>query len=73
MEFAEFIKTPTVNNVTLRRPFMEPLVGTLCVTGHQLILSSRGDDHEELWVSSNSIQTEICDHRALSIVEVSQL
>ena len=59
MEFAEFIKTPMVNNVTLRRPFMEPLEGTLCVTGHQLILSSRRDDHEELWVSSNSTHTEI--------------
>ncbi|KAL8589142.1 Myotubularin-related protein 9 [Nucella lapillus] len=50
MEFAEFIKTPMVNNVTLRRPFMEPMEGTLCVTGHQLILSSRRDDHEELWL-----------------------
>ena len=53
MEFAEFIKTPMVDSVTLRRPFMEPLEGTLCVTGHQLILSSRRDDHEELWVGSN--------------------
>lgn len=57
MEFAEFIKTPMVNNVTLRRPFCEPLEGTLCVTGHQLILSSRKDDHEELWLLHSRVDS----------------
>ncbi|KAK7475886.1 hypothetical protein BaRGS_00032854 [Batillaria attramentaria] len=57
MEFAEFIKTPMVNNVTLRRPFCDPMEGTLCVTGHQLILSSRRDDHEELWLLHSRVDS----------------
>jgi hypothetical protein len=33
MEFAEFIKTPTVENICMKRPFMSPITGTLCITG----------------------------------------
>ncbi|CAC5416013.1 MTMR9 [Mytilus coruscus] len=51
MEFAEFIKTPTVENVCMKRPFTKSVTGTLCITGHHVILSSRSENHEELWVS----------------------
>ena len=50
MEFAEFIRTPMVDGVTLHRPHCQPISGTLCVTGHHIILSSRENSNEELWV-----------------------
>lgn len=50
MEFAELIKTPRVDGVVLHRPFMPVVEGTLCLTGHHLILSSRQDNTEELWL-----------------------
>ncbi|XP_010881417.2 myotubularin-related protein 9 [Esox lucius] len=50
MEFAELIKTPRVDGVVLRRPFQPTVEGTLCLTGHHLILSSRQDNTEELWL-----------------------
>ena len=50
MEFAEFIRTPQVDGVTLYKPNEIPIEGTLCVTGHYLILSARQDQKEELWV-----------------------
>ena len=50
MEFAEFIRTPMVDRVILNRPNVVASEGTLCVTGHHLILSSRSDQREELWV-----------------------
>ncbi len=52
MEFVDFIRTPMVEGVTLYRPNNMPVEGTLCVTGHHLILSSRRDNKEELWVSA---------------------
>ena len=57
MEFVEFIKTPMVQAVTLRRPLNPNLEGTLCITGHQLIISSRGEKHEELWLLHNNIDS----------------
>lgn len=51
MEFAEHIATPKVDGVILHSPFHEPVDGTLCVTGHHLILSSRKEDVQELWVT----------------------
>ncbi|XP_035380057.1 myotubularin-related protein 9 [Electrophorus electricus] len=50
MEFAELIKTPRVDGVVLHRPFLPTVEGTLCLTGHHLILSSRQDNTEELWL-----------------------
>ncbi|XP_062858264.1 myotubularin-related protein 9 [Trichomycterus rosablanca] len=50
MEFAELIKTPRVDGVVLHRPFLPVVEGTLCLTGHHLILSSRQDNTEELWL-----------------------
>ena len=41
---------PKVDEVKMTRALFPPVVGTLCVTGHHLILSSRKKDNEELWV-----------------------
>lgn len=57
MEFAEFIKTPTVENVSMTRPFTKPITGTLCITGHHVILSSRSEQHEELWLLHSAIDS----------------
>ncbi|XP_077990034.1 myotubularin-related protein 9-like [Glandiceps talaboti] len=55
MEFVELIKTPKVDGVILRLPFQEPVEGTLCLTGHHLILSSRKSNSEELWLLHSNI------------------
>ncbi|XP_056437309.1 myotubularin-related protein 9 isoform X1 [Gadus chalcogrammus] len=57
MEFAELIKTPRVDGVVLHRPFMPTVEGTLCLTGHHLILSSRQDNTEELWLLHSNIDS----------------
>ncbi|XP_023655830.1 myotubularin-related protein 9 [Paramormyrops kingsleyae] len=57
MEFAELIKTPRVDGVVLHRPFMPTVEGTLCLTGHHLILSSRQDSIEELWLLHSNIDS----------------
>lgn len=57
MEFAELIKTPRVDKVVLYRPFHPPVGGTLCLTGHHLILSSRQDNSEELWLLHSNIDS----------------
>ncbi|KAK3607056.1 hypothetical protein CHS0354_015367 [Potamilus streckersoni] len=57
MEFAEFIKTPQVDNVILRRPFRKPVEGTLCVMGHHLILSSRQTNKEELVLLHSNVDS----------------
>ncbi|KAJ8385546.1 hypothetical protein AAFF_G00185000 [Aldrovandia affinis] len=44
MEFSEHIKTANVENVVLTRPFHPPMKGTLCLTGHHLLLSGRDGD-----------------------------
>ncbi|XP_015204267.2 myotubularin-related protein 9-like isoform X1 [Lepisosteus oculatus] len=49
MEFSELIKTANVEDVVLTRPFHPPVKGTLCVTGHHLLLSARdGESSVEL-------------------------
>ncbi|XP_008578088.1 PREDICTED: myotubularin-related protein 9 [Galeopterus variegatus] len=50
MEFAELIPTPRVDGVALHRPSHAAVEGTLCLTGHHLILSSRRGGAEELWL-----------------------
>ncbi|NXG16891.1 MTMR9 protein, partial [Grallaria varia] len=58
MEFAELIKTPRADNVMLHRPFHAAVEGTLCLTGHHLIFSSRRRDHaEELWLLHSNIDS----------------
>ena len=51
MEFVELIKSPRVENVFLKRRSHQYVEGTLCVTGHHLIFSSRTEHKEELIVS----------------------
>ncbi|XP_032808695.1 myotubularin-related protein 9 isoform X2 [Petromyzon marinus] len=55
MEFVELIKTPKVEGVVLERPCAAPLEGTLCLTGHHLIVSSRREHAEEMWLRLSSI------------------
>ncbi|XP_042688881.1 myotubularin-related protein 9-like [Centrocercus urophasianus] len=56
MEFAELIKTPRADNAVLHRPFHPTVEGTLCLTGHHLIFSSRRQDNEEeLWLLHSNI------------------
>nr|XP_056708637.1 myotubularin-related protein 9 [Euleptes europaea] len=58
MEFAELIKTPRADNVILHRPFYPLVEGTLCLTGHHLIFSSRRQDNmEELWLLHSNIDS----------------
>ncbi|XP_060610633.1 myotubularin-related protein 9 [Anolis sagrei] len=58
MEFAELIKTPRADNVVLHRPFYPVVEGTLCLTGHHLIFSSRRQDNvEELWLLHSNIDS----------------
>ncbi|XP_054843975.1 myotubularin-related protein 9 [Eublepharis macularius] len=58
MEFAELIKTPRADNVILYRPFYPLVEGTLCLTGHHLIYSSRRQDNvEELWLLHSNIDS----------------
>lgn len=49
MEFADLIRAPKTDRVVLRCPLKSPVEGTLCITGHHVILSSR-KDKEELWM-----------------------
>ncbi|XP_072884374.1 myotubularin-related protein 9-like isoform X1 [Hemitrygon akajei] len=55
MELAEWIKTSKVDGVVLSRPFLQPVKGTLCVTSHHLLLSSRAGATEELWLLIRNI------------------
>ncbi|KAK2146123.1 hypothetical protein LSH36_631g02047 [Paralvinella palmiformis] len=57
MEFADLIKVPRVESVTLHRYHMAPVEGTLCITGHHLILSSRLMAKEELWLLHRNVDT----------------
>ena len=53
MEFAELILIPKLDGVVMHRPFQKPVDGTLCITGHHLIMSSRKEGVEELWVNTS--------------------
>jgi myotubularin-related protein 9 len=59
MDFADLIRVPKVDKVILRRQLLPPVDGTLCITGHHLILSSRRGSQEELWIL----------HRAVDAIE----
>ncbi|XP_060516883.1 myotubularin-related protein 9 [Cylas formicarius] len=50
MEFVDFITTPKLDGVILHTPFHEAIDGTLCITGHHLILSTRKENIQELWL-----------------------
>jgi len=51
MEFADKIRIPKLNGVTMRGPHISNTsTGTLVITGHHLIFSSRSEN-VELWVN----------------------
>ncbi|XP_015120258.1 myotubularin-related protein 9 [Diachasma alloeum] len=58
MEFVEFITTPKVDGVILTERTNEKvprLEGTLCLSSHHLLLSSRQDHRKELWLRYRNI------------------
>ncbi|KAI1286005.1 Myotubularin-related protein 9 [Halotydeus destructor] len=59
MEFVEHIKTPKIDKVFISRPFKEKSEGSLCITSHHLIFSSRKNPGDEMWLL----------HRMVDLVE----
>nr|XP_054761888.1 myotubularin-related protein 9-like isoform X2 [Lytechinus pictus] len=57
MEFVDFIRIPKVDDVVLHRHGYRPVCGTLCLTGHHMILSSRQTNSEELWLLHNNVDS----------------
>ncbi|XP_017049641.1 myotubularin-related protein 9 [Drosophila ficusphila] len=59
MEFADLIKTPKLDGVLLHDPSNAgasgATVGTLCITGHHLLLSARQETSQELWLLHKNI------------------
>uniref|UniRef100_U5EXU6 Putative phosphatidylinositol 3-phosphate 3-phosphatase myotubularin mtm1 n=1 Tax=Corethrella appendiculata TaxID=1370023 RepID=U5EXU6_9DIPT len=56
MEFAELIPTPKLDNVVLRSQLNDYHIdGTLCITGHHLILSTRKEGERELLLLHQNI------------------
>ncbi|KAK9504100.1 hypothetical protein O3M35_010517 [Rhynocoris fuscipes] len=55
MEFAELILTPKLDGVILKAPLQDAVEGTLCITGHHIILSTRTDNDEELWLLHDNV------------------
>lgn len=51
MEFIELILISKLDGVILKYPHQDNVDGTVCITGHHLILSSRKEGVHELWVS----------------------
>lgn len=50
MEFSELIRTGRAQAELLRGPGAPPLRGTLCVTGHHLLLSPGPQATSDLWL-----------------------
>lgn len=63
MEFADLIKTPKLDGVLLHDPGTATgtgggaTVGTLCITGHHLLLSARQENSQELWLLHKNIDS----------------
>ncbi|KAK6644545.1 hypothetical protein RUM43_000812 [Polyplax serrata] len=55
MEFADLILASKVNKVTLLNPLNRKLEGVLCITGHHLIISSRKEGGQEIWLLHSNI------------------
>ncbi|KXJ75459.1 hypothetical protein RP20_CCG011683 [Aedes albopictus] len=56
MEFAEWIRTPKLDGVQLYEQLRrESIDGTLCITGHHLILSTRKEGARELWLLHQNV------------------
>lgn len=59
MEFADLIKTPKLDGVFLHTTTSNATVeGTLCITGHHLLLSARQENSQELWVGTGPSHAE---------------
>lgn len=50
MEFSDLIRTGRAQAKLLRGPEAPPLRGTLCLTGHHLLLSPGPQATSELWL-----------------------
>ncbi|XP_054167367.1 myotubularin-related protein 9-like [Oppia nitens] len=50
MEFAELIKTPKLDSIRVFYPIDQSMEATLCITSHHLIVSSRSNASQELWL-----------------------
>lgn len=57
MEFVEYIKTPMCPSVKLLQPPWPQLEGTLCITGHHFIFSTRQKEDDELWILHRIVDT----------------
>ncbi|CAD7006683.1 myotubularin-related protein 9 [Ceratitis capitata] len=55
MEFADLIKTPKLDGVFLHDHLHAKVEGTLCITGHHLLLSARQENSQELWLLHKNI------------------
>ena len=50
MEFISIIKTPNIDKAILINQSSDNLEGTLCITTHYLLFSSRKNPDDEIWV-----------------------
>ncbi|XP_065296214.1 myotubularin-related protein 9 isoform X2 [Dermacentor albipictus] len=57
MEFAELIKITKVDRVVLHAPLCTSFSGTLSLSSHHSIFSSRTDDDKELWLLHRMVDT----------------
>ncbi|XP_073946601.1 myotubularin-related protein 9 [Choristoneura fumiferana] len=57
MEFIELILINKLDGVILKYPHHENVDGTVCITGHHLILSSRKEGVRELWLLHRNIDS----------------
>ena len=55
MEFSELIKISRVDNVLVHLPFQDPVVMSLGITGHHLILASDIMQSQQLLVSQQNM------------------
>ncbi|KAF9815003.1 hypothetical protein SFRURICE_010561, partial [Spodoptera frugiperda] len=55
MEFIELIHINKLDGVILKYPHQDNVDGTVCITGHHLILSSRKEGVHELWLLHKNI------------------
>ncbi|KAF5270485.1 hypothetical protein FQA39_LY08363 [Lamprigera yunnana] len=55
MEFSELIRIPKLDEVILHNAFHDPVQAMLCITSHHLILSSRKEEDQEIWLLHQSI------------------
>lgn len=57
MEFIELILINKLDGVILKYPRQDNIDGTVCITGHHLILSSRKEGVQELWLLHKNIDS----------------